>query len=230
MNNRRNYYRLLQVQPDAPLEVIRASYRTLMLQLKQHPDLGGEQWNAAILNEAYATLSDRNKRAEYNKTLFEHYTREPFPPKNIKKKPVISIFCPFCKRPLARESQPGECCPTCKCPLHQEEAGESFKRDYRRSFLRMKKAGKLRYYSFWPQKGKEGKILDLSPKGIRFTCSERLKQGLTIKISSPLLKATAKVKSSQEKKINGEIFYAVGAEFLIVNFTEPRGSFFSAVV
>jgi hypothetical protein len=38
--NRRNYYRILHVQPDAPMEVIRASYRTLMQKLRFHPDLG----------------------------------------------------------------------------------------------------------------------------------------------------------------------------------------------
>ena len=37
--NRRNYYRLLHVQPDAPTEVIKSSYRTLMRTLKRHPAL-----------------------------------------------------------------------------------------------------------------------------------------------------------------------------------------------
>ena len=46
MQNRRNYYRLLQVQPDAAPEVIKASYRTLMQKLRLHPDLGGDEWNA----------------------------------------------------------------------------------------------------------------------------------------------------------------------------------------
>ena len=46
VNNRRNHYRMLFVQPDAPFEVIRANYRTLMGKLKLHPDLGGEHWNA----------------------------------------------------------------------------------------------------------------------------------------------------------------------------------------
>lgn len=40
-NNRRNYYRILHVQPDAPLEIIRASYRAMMGPLKMHPDMGG---------------------------------------------------------------------------------------------------------------------------------------------------------------------------------------------
>ena len=69
MKNRRNYYRILQVQPDAPREVIRASYRTLMLELKQHPDLGGSTLDASILNEAYQTLKDPNRRAAYDREL-----------------------------------------------------------------------------------------------------------------------------------------------------------------
>ncbi len=52
MKNRRNYYRILQVQPDASPEVIRASYKTIMRELKTHPDLGGGHWNATLVNEA----------------------------------------------------------------------------------------------------------------------------------------------------------------------------------
>ena len=37
MENRRNYYRILRVQPDAPLEVIKSSYRTLMTKLGLTP-------------------------------------------------------------------------------------------------------------------------------------------------------------------------------------------------
>lgn len=68
--NERNYYRVLHVQPDAPLALIRASYRTLMQTLRNHPDLGGEDWNAAILNEAYAVLSDESERSAYDAQLF----------------------------------------------------------------------------------------------------------------------------------------------------------------
>jgi DnaJ-class molecular chaperone len=50
--NRRNYYRILHVQPDAPTEVIKSSYRTLMQRLKMHPDLGGDHSEAALINEA----------------------------------------------------------------------------------------------------------------------------------------------------------------------------------
>ncbi len=65
--NRRNYYRILHVQPDAAAEVIEASYRALMRCL--HPDRGGSSWQAALLNEARAVLTDPVRRAAYDQEL-----------------------------------------------------------------------------------------------------------------------------------------------------------------
>jgi DnaJ-class molecular chaperone len=62
--NRRNYYRLLHVQSGAPTDVIKSSYRTLMRTLKQHPDLGVDGWNAALINEAYAVLCNAEARKD----------------------------------------------------------------------------------------------------------------------------------------------------------------------
>jgi hypothetical protein len=73
--NKRNYYRILHVQPDAPPALIRASYRTLMQTLRHHPDLGGDEWNAAILNEAFCVLSDERQRRSYDARLFMQSTR-----------------------------------------------------------------------------------------------------------------------------------------------------------
>ena len=73
-SNKRNYYRILYVQPDAPMEVVQASYRTIMQKLKAHPDLGGDHWNASVINEAFETLSDPDKRRAYDKLLFKNNT------------------------------------------------------------------------------------------------------------------------------------------------------------
>ena len=69
IDNRRNYYRVLHVQPEAPLEVIKASYRTLMTQLRGHPDLGGSHAHASLLNEAWGILSDAGLRAAYDRQM-----------------------------------------------------------------------------------------------------------------------------------------------------------------
>lgn len=68
-DERRNLYRILHVQPEAPLEVIRASYRTLMSTLRAHPDLGGDPDAAARINAAYAVLADPAKRRAYDQAL-----------------------------------------------------------------------------------------------------------------------------------------------------------------
>lgn len=66
---RRNLYRQLHVQPEAPAEVLKASYRALMSSLRVHPDLGGSHEQAAQLNAAFAVLSDPQRRALYDLTL-----------------------------------------------------------------------------------------------------------------------------------------------------------------
>ncbi len=70
---RRNYYRILNIQPDAPLEIIKNNYRTLLQKLRLHPDLGGKHWNASIINEAYNILRHPDKRAAYDNNLLKQY-------------------------------------------------------------------------------------------------------------------------------------------------------------
>ncbi len=72
-NNRRNFYRILQVQPDASLEIIKNNYRTLLHKLRLHPDLGGENLTASYINLAYATLRNSSKRAAYDRQLLNQY-------------------------------------------------------------------------------------------------------------------------------------------------------------
>lgn len=67
--NRRNFYRILHVQPEAPIEVIRASVRTLLGPLRMHPDKGGDHDKAVAINEAWRVLGDPALRAAYDRTL-----------------------------------------------------------------------------------------------------------------------------------------------------------------
>ncbi len=226
MINRRNYYRVLQVQPDAPLEVIRASYRALLKELKLHPDLGGDHWKAKILNEAYATLSDPNRRSAYDKKLFEEYTKKPFAESGDQKKPFITFFCPFCKRPLARQANPNERCATCRSPL-KSFGEEELKQSCRRSIARRKKSGKINYFATWPQKGKQAEIIDVSPEGMRFRSGEKLKARSVIKISGTYLKAIAEVKHSHKMFFQGKTRYTIGVHFCSVTFANPNGAFYS---
>lgn len=227
MKNRRNYYRLLQVQPDAPLEVIRASYRALMRELKEHPDLGGSTARAALLNEAYAVLSHPARRTAYDKKLFEQYTKRAFPPDVPDKRPLVTLFCPVCKTPMARKMQPGERCSVCQIPL-QSRNPAYISRAYRRSVFRIKRKGRILYHSVNSSKAREAEMIDVSPKGMRFLCSERVEPGSMLKISGPTFEAAATATNIHERVVEGRLLYAVGVSFLAVDFEDARGAFFSA--
>ena len=69
---RDDYYRVLQVAPEAQPEIIGAAYRALLLALRKHPDLGGGEYEAKLINEAYGTLSDPERRRAYDRWLSAH--------------------------------------------------------------------------------------------------------------------------------------------------------------
>ncbi len=62
----KDYYRILQVHPEAEPEVIQAAYRRLAR--LRHPDAGQEDDQAMQdLNEAYEVLSNPGRRADYDR-------------------------------------------------------------------------------------------------------------------------------------------------------------------
>lgn len=65
----KTYYEILEVNRAANAEVIHAAYRALMSTMKKHPDLGGDLQEAQLINEAYDTLRDPDKRAYYDERL-----------------------------------------------------------------------------------------------------------------------------------------------------------------
>jgi hypothetical protein len=73
--SRADYYRILQVDPGAHPEIVRAAYRTLLRVLGKHPDLGGQHGEATSITEAYRTLSDGRRRVAYDQWLRAHSQR-----------------------------------------------------------------------------------------------------------------------------------------------------------
>ena len=229
MDNRRNYYRILQVQPDAPFEIIHTSYLTLMHKLKQHPDLGGDHWNATILNEAYHTLKDEEKRAEYDKELFQHYTKNFYSKEGENKQPVTTVICPFCKRALTRADHSGQIC-VCNKNQFQTEKEDSEREGYKRSLVRTQKLEKLQFITSNSEVIYEALMVDLSPKGIRFLCKKALKINDIIKINNSLFRAIAEINSSQKSSEDNNIYYSIGAHFHSISFTHQEGTFLSVSV
>jgi hypothetical protein len=226
MQNRRNYYRLLQVQPDAPIEVIRASYHTLMRELKQHPDLGGSSSHAALLNEAYRILSNPTLRAEYDRNLFLQYTKQSLSTHAFGHPTHTKPSCPFCKAPLTSQAQPGQICSVCRSPL-QSKAGMAVQD--RRALARIKRNDRIYYWSRWPKEPQEAKMIDISPQGMRLLCGQQVKPGAVLKISGPGFKASAIAIDLCAEEVDGEKLHAVGVSFLSVQFESPRGSILSTI-
>lgn len=61
-----DYYEILQVHPRASVEMVRKAYRTLMGEMGGHPDLGGDEERAKLINEAYSVLGDPDIRRAYD--------------------------------------------------------------------------------------------------------------------------------------------------------------------
>jgi curved DNA-binding protein CbpA len=119
---RRNLYRILHVQPEAPTEVLKASYRALMGTARVHPDLGGDTDRAALINHAYSVLSDPERRQAYDRSL-----ARPTGPSSRSAGADADparwaadrhrMYCPFCRTLLEPAVAADDGCPRCGAPL-----------------------------------------------------------------------------------------------------------------
>ncbi|MCZ2291273.1 MAG: DnaJ domain-containing protein [Burkholderiales bacterium] len=135
---RRNLYRILHVQPEAPLEVIRASYRTLMSTLRSHPDLGGDPEAAARINAAYAVLADPERRRAYDRALEAGQAGRTRPAAQAAAGAsaeealaahdpatwLADRCCPYCRRSLPSAVHADTRCSNCGSPLFRRPAAD----------------------------------------------------------------------------------------------------------
>jgi hypothetical protein len=120
--NRRNLYRILQVQPEAPPEVVKASWRALMQAARMHPDLGGDPRAAALINQAYAVLGDPERRRAYDRSLDVARMRAGGPGPAAGSTGPSSPSGGTPPRPGTMRPDPSgwraeRCCPMCRAPL-----------------------------------------------------------------------------------------------------------------
>lgn len=238
-----NFYQLLHVYPDAPDAIIQASYRTLMQKLKHHPDLGGSHSHAALINEAYATLSNPTARAAYDRIKFGSVQRKanakqqtpeytgvtgtvtqphsphaqsPHPPS-----PHLMLRCLFCEAGNHEVDQ----CDTCGSPLapvaQVPETSSS-----KRLLERIQKLHPMTLTLYWPGSPVAAQSLDISPRGIRFVTALELREQDIVKIDCSVCTAVARIAHVKPDN-NG---FSHGAEFLTLKFKQPVGTFISTEV
>lgn len=233
MNKDRDYYQLLHVQPDAPREIIRASYRTLMQRMRMHPDLGGDSEVAAALNEAYAVLIEPEKRAAYDRARTGQPAAPPPPPppyqapvdmeEAVESHAALSA-CAFCAEPTKGDMADSKeaSCGVCGSPLQPLQQLPMDQPD-RRALLRIPKNHPLVFFTHWPQPEPYfGRTDDVSLTGLRLRCTPGLAIGQIVKIDTQLLRAVARVVRAERPST----YWEVGVEFITLSFTKKRGSFF----
>lgn len=234
----RNYYDVLHVSRDAPVEIIRGSYRTLMQRLRNHPDLGGDASTAALINEAYAVLSDRERRAEYDARmdLMEGIAKGvPEAPSGTPRAAAArgvldwSRQCVFCETPHnhGREIEIETACRTCGSPL-AAAAQHRIELEGKRAVERVDKKQKVTFYTRWPQlQGYAGRIEDISLNGLRLVTAEDLSEGQCIKIVSDVVQAVAQVTNViYERRVWSRRCIA-GTSFVTLRFGRSIGGFVS---
>lgn len=248
MKNRRNFYRILYVQPEAPIEVIKASYRSLMVQLKMHPDLGGDHESAVLINLAYAVLSDPKKRRQYDEMLTTRKsqmrgcrvhetpgeTQEWSKPRrsgtyrsawddDLADSPKALQQCLFCGTDLAFALRANKYCVHCESPLTVQPIPNARLRELfgRRAVPRIEKAGILDIYPSWPHAGYTARLRDLSPSGMSMLTEYGARTGHILKFNSKNLQGISCVVSVQAVGAN----FLVRASFLTVEFAAKSGVF-----
>lgn len=222
-DNRRNHYRVLHVQPEAPLAIIQASYRTLMGRLRVHPDLGGNTGEAAVINEAWAVLSDPERRALYDRQLREHGSAAP-PRAPGSTRP--ERHCPLCGHGAPVQLRPDSRCGQCNAPL--AALPEPGQREHellgRRAAPRRDQSHVALLHVGWPSPALPVRWRDLSLTGLSFYAPVAIATGRRVHLIDTALEAVAEVVSSRPQ---GRVF-AVHARLVSTLLLQTTGVFVSA--
>lgn len=233
-----NYYDVLHLSRDAPPEIIRGSYRTMMQQLRNHPDLGGDTATAALINEAYAVLTDPDRRAEYDAML----DVMPDVAQGVPKRPQGSgsaansgptpdpcCLCVFCETPhdQGNNADLDAVCKNCGSPLSSAE-NRRIELAGQRAVERIDKKQNITFYTCWPQQvGYRGHTEDVSLNGLRLITKQQLVGGQRVKIVSDVLEAVANITHCSYERRGWTTWCVAGVSFVTLRFAKSIGGFVS---
>lgn len=258
MRPRIDFYQVLHVQPDAPTAVIKASYRALLREGGMHPDVGGDHMQATLLNEAFATLSDPRKRAEYDKAL----GRAPVPPSQSAQKTAAAHAgqhaetssphrptphppnssggerrngegprCHFCGGALGSVSAdaPDAICSACGAALCAARRHQADDSS-RRAIDRLPHRMSVTFRrSSSPDVVASALTEDLSLNGMRVRTAVELAAGERLRVESQFCSAVAVVRSVAAAGQPADHEWIAGLEFLTLRLKRERGGIVSTV-
>ena len=115
-------------------------------------------------------------------------------------------------------------CVECASPLCPPQA--DFLDQARRALGRSPQNEEVGFYTFWPGTRFQGRLLDLSPTGLRFIGAEPCDVGDIIKIDARRLQAVGAIVYRQRDRAGA----TAGVRFHAVGFAMRRGSFVSTRV
>jgi curved DNA-binding protein CbpA len=249
-----NYYSILKVAPNASHDAIKIGYRTLMVTMKMHPDLGGDHEVAAQINEAYEVLGDPVKRAAYDRRfLLQRLLAAQAAARaqgqaasrstGAGARPGAAATaapkyapnpgqwgaehgCPLCNAALPRLIGAETRCENCRSPLSPPPLLGAFGRELfgRRASTRIAKSHMATIYPAGQAQSINVKMRDLSLNGMSFYSAVALNDKQVFRFRDPSLEAVAAVVSCRKR---GQA-YAVHATLLTVAFQHNAGLFVSS--
>jgi hypothetical protein len=235
MSDDRDYYRILRVSPDAPAAIVHSSYRTLLQRLRTQSDDGADTAaSEALLTEAYAVLSDPERRAAHDLARGLAASPEDYSATAVLD-PDAERFaahrCLFCGNPhgIERALDRDDDCGTCGGPLFPADR-HRLEYSGQRMLKRIPKRRAIDLYVSWPQSEPfTAEMRDLSLNGMQIAARAPLQPNQIVKIDCPTCAAIARVAHCTRERAgsDGE-HWLVGVEFLTLRFRSSRGSFVSA--
>ena len=178
-------YKILQVDPSAEPAIIHSAYRTLMLQMKKHPDHGGNTDEAKDINMAYQVLKDPIRRKQYDKNNYFHLQQN-LNTQNVSRK--YYMRCYFCGSINRIEFSATESklksivCGKCRSPFFSDKLDENNIGRQKRKCERYKCSFTIKIQlkfsgTFYP-----GMCKDFSSKGMLFSSSVELSKDQIVKV------------------------------------------------
>lgn len=252
VENQRNYYRLISVQPDAKAHTIEVAYRACAARASEEYKL--------LLDEAFAIIGKKELRLVYDTLLRLYSHRESIerlrrlmctaesdmaisnmvPIRRSAEKPRTDVayrqtqfkpvHCKFCGAIASTSENNGytdqlsHSCSTCHSPLTLP--ADIFINQSRRSLMRMAQDETVHIYDAWPSSALPVLLDNLSPIGVSYLATRKFRVEQVIKIDARHFRAVAKVVHCREVQ-SGQ--YCIGARFLTIEFARTTGSFLSAV-